>query len=140
MINEVSGLAGRVAEVAVLTIITVTRDSNVVLIGIASIMFMTAKAAEILEISRINMTRGAVIPLAGMLTGKNGEESVVIGQHGRAPGTHLMAFITVARESRGHVIWPGDLEKQLLVAFHTAGCFEREIAARQSFVTTLAVG
>ncbi len=125
VIAKAPSLAGRMAQVAVLTIIAVSGNTGMVLIGIGSIVSMAAKAGEILEIIRINVAGRAVIPFAGMFTGVDGEEHVVVSQQGRTPGTHLVAFIAFGRETGGDVIGAGDFEILLLVTSHASGRFER---------------
>ena len=124
MVAKASGFAGGMAEVAVLTIIAVSGNTGMVFVGAGPIVFMAAKAAEILEIIRVNVAGCAVIPFAGMLTGVNWEEHIVVGQQGRFPGTHLVTFIAFGSEACADVIRAGDLEILLLVTSHAPGRFE----------------
>ncbi len=125
VIAKAPGLAGRMAQVTVLTIIAVSGNTGMVLIGIGPVMFMAAKAGEILEIIRVNVAGRAVVPFAGMLTGVDGEEDIVIGQQSRAPATHLVAFVAFGSETGGNVIGTGNFEILLLVTSHASGSFER---------------
>ena len=139
VVEEPFGFASRVAQVAVLAIIIVARDSDVVFISIGLIMGVAAKTAEILEIVRVYMTCGAVIPLAGVFAGEDGEERVMVSQQGRSEGGHLVALIAIGREPGADVIGAGDFEILLLVAADTSSRLKRKITFRQPFVAALAV-
>lgn len=95
VVEEPFGLTSWVTQIAVLTIIIVTGNAGMIFVSVGSIMLVATEAAEILEVVRVHVARGAIVPFPGVFAGENREEGIMVGQHGRSERGHLVAFVAV---------------------------------------------
>ena len=67
MVDKIALLSGRMAEIAITTIVRVSTDTLMSVIGRRLIMFVTCQAGEIFPVTQILVTLGAIIPSINML-------------------------------------------------------------------------
>ena len=96
MIGEIARFPGRMADIAILTGVSIPGHPAVDIVGIGLVMSMAFKATEIFPVGRVDMAGVAVIPLIIMYSRKDREElSVMIAKITRFPG--WVTEITVGR-------------------------------------------
>ena len=87
-------------------------------------MLVTIQTAEILIIIRIRMASATVIPDTGVITRTNRKEHLMVWQKSRPPNIHLMAFITLGRQTGTDVAGTGNFEVVCLMTINTASRVE----------------
>lgn len=78
MVLEFPFLACWVAEKTFAVLIRVARDALVYGIHLGPAVFVALQAGEILAIARIWMAGETIVPCAGVLSGENGKEQIVM--------------------------------------------------------------